>query len=80
MSKRVPIWATSGWVKRNRAIVAQKLHAQGDSHELGHPTFRDPEVQAINRMFKALKGDVEATALLTHVVSYTHEVASNPPR
>lgn len=80
MSKPIPIWATKGYVQRQRAIVAQKLHAQGKSHELGHPTFRDPEVQAIDRMFKALKGDEEATALLTHVVSYAHETASNPPR
>lgn len=81
MAKRpVPIWATKGKVERDRALVAKQIHGRGDNHDLGHPTFRDAEVTVIDRMYGALRGDEEASALLTHFVSYIHEAASNPPR
>ena len=80
MADEIPYWASANWVKRQRAIVAKQIHSKSDAHELGHPTFRDPEVKIINRMFKKLRGDRNAIALLAHVLSYTHETASNPPR
>ncbi len=80
MPKPIPIWATRGRVERDRAFVAKEIHGRGDSHELGHPTFRDPEVEIIDRMYATLGNDKAASALLTHFVSYIHEMASNPPR
>ena len=65
-------WAGRDWIANQRKIVTE-IQNEGRLHKLGHPTFRDQEVNIINDIFEKISGDKKATALLTHITAFYNE-------